>query len=123
MTAGVSVSANEKQLNLSSDEKVFEIGKTEGLTIELSEGKNIKQLYCNDVPYIGQQKPKKLIAKSGQAIISISKTDKSNTSGSKTYTTAVILKNVRFVGEDNTIQTESIGELIFKDVLVGWLAG
>lgn len=122
-TIGISVNANKEKLNLSTTEKTFEIGKTDGLEVQLLIGEKIEHLYCNDVSYPDQQKPKKLIAKNGQAIISISKIDESQPEWNQNYTATVILKNVHFIKKDNINSNTTIDYLIFKDVIVGWLPG
>ncbi len=120
-TAGISVSAWKDKLNLSNTEKTYEIGKTEGLEVEILTGKNIRYLYCNDVTLPGQPQPKKLIGKSGQAIITVSNTKKSELGD--TYTATIKLKNVTFKDESGNNSDIIIDDLMFKDIVVGWLAG
>jgi hypothetical protein len=122
-TAGISVSARKEKLNLSTTERTFEIGKIDGLNVEILVGEKIRQLYCNDVLYPDQPKPKKLIGKSGQAIISISEIDESQPEWNRNYTATVILKDVHFSEESGNDSDITIGELIFKDIRVGWLPG
>ena len=122
-TAGISVSASKEKLNLSTTDKNFEVGKTDGLKVEILAGEKIRQLYCNDVSYLDQPKPKKLIGKSGQAIISISKVDESQPEWNRNYTATVILKDIHFTEENGNDSDITIGELIFKDISVGWLPG
>ena len=122
-TAGISVSARKEKLNFSTTEKTFEIGKTDGLDVEIIVGDKIARLYCNDVLYPDQPKSKKLIGKSGKAIISISSIDKSQPEWNKNYTATVILKNVRFTEENGNNSDIIVDELIFKDIRVGWLLG
>jgi len=122
-TVGISISADKKKLNLSTAEKVFEIGKIAGLNVQLLIGEKIRQLYCNDVLYPDQPKPKKFVGKSGQAVISISKIDASQPEWSQNYTTTVILKNVHFMEENGSDSDITVDELIFRDIRVGWLPG
>ena len=122
-TVGISVSAGKEKLNLSTIEKTFEVAKTEDLSIEILVGKNIERLYCNDIFDPDQPKPKKLIGKSGLAIISISNDNKSKPDGSEEYKATVTLKNVHFFNDNGTESNIVIDELIFKDVTVGWYAG
>ena len=124
-TAGISVSASKGKLNLSTTDKTFEVGKTDGLEVKIHVGKKIRQLYCNDVlhPHPDQPEPKKLIAKSGQAIISISKVDESQPVWNRNYTATVTLKDIHFTEENGNDSDITIGELIFKDIAVGWLPG
>ncbi len=122
-TTGISVFARQEKLNLSTTEKTFEIGKTDGLSVEILIGDKIKMLYCNDVVDPNQPKSKKLIGKTGKAIVSISKVDESQPVWNRNYTATVILKDVRFVEENGNDSDIIIDELIFKDVRVGWLPG
>lgn len=122
-TAGISVSARKEKLNFSIDEKTFEIGKTDGLNVEILIGDKIARLYCNDVVYPDQPKFKKLIGKSGKAILSISKIDESQPEWNRNYAATVILKDVRFAEENGDTSDIIINELIFKDIRVGWLPG
>jgi hypothetical protein len=110
-------------LNLSTKSKTFEVGKTDGLDIEILTGEKILQFYCNDAidPY--RLKPKKLMGRSGQAIISISKIDESKPKWNRSYTATVVLKNIRFLEEDGADPGVTIEELIFENVRVGWLPG
>ena len=122
-TAGISVFAGEEKLNLSNVEKTFEIGKTDGLNVEILIGDKIAQLYCNDAVYPDQPKSKKLIGTSGKATISISDIDKSQQMGNRNYTATVILKDVHFVEENGNNSNITVDELIFQDVRVGWWPG
>ena len=122
-TAGISVSARKEELNLSTTEKTFEIGKTNGLNVEILIGDKIAMLYCSDVLYPDQPKFKQLTGKSGKAIISISKIDESQPEWNGNYTATVILKNVHFVEESGNNSDITVDGIIFKDVRVGWLAG
>lgn len=122
-TAGISVSARKEKLNFSTAEKTFEIGKTDGLNVEILVGDKITRLYCTDVLYSDQPKSKKLIGKSGKAIISISKIDESQPEWNRNYTVTVILKDARFTEKNGGSSDITIGELIFKDIRVGWLPG
>ncbi|AKM83416.1 hypothetical protein A2422_00915 [Candidatus Woesebacteria bacterium RIFOXYC1_FULL_31_51] len=122
-TAGISVYAIKEKLNLSTMEKTFEIGKTDGLSVEILIGDKIKMLYCNDAVDPNQPKSKKLIGKTGKAIISISKIDESQSAWNRNYTTTVILKDVRFVEENGNDSDITVDELIFRKIRVGWLPG
>ncbi len=122
-TVGISVSAIKEKLNFSNTEKTFEIGQTDGLNVEILVGDTIAQLYCNDVVYTDQPKPKKLIGKSGKAVISISKIDESQPEWNRNYTATVMLKGVRFTEEDGSNSDILIDELTFKDIRVGWFPG
>ncbi len=122
-TAGISVSVTKEKLNLSPAEKTFEIGKTDGLNVVILVGEKIAQWYCTDIFYPNQPEPKKLVGISGKAIISISDADKSKPEWSGNYTATVILKDVQFSDDTGSISDITIGELIFKDIQVGWLPG
>jgi len=122
-TAGISVSARKEKLNFSSAEKTFEIGRTDGLNVEILVGDKIARLYCNDVLDPDQPKSKKLVGKTGKAIISISKIDESQPEWNRNYTATVILKDVHFVEENGNNSDITVEELIFKDIRVGWLPG
>ena len=121
-TVGISVSAQKDKLGLSTQEKTFEVGKTEGLNIEILTGQHIERLYCNDVVYPDQPKSKKLIAQSGRAIIKISNIDKSLPEWSGNYKATVILKDIHFFDENGN-DVGIVDDLMFKDITVGWLAG
>ena len=122
-TAGISVGATKEKLNLSTMEKTFEIGKTDGLNVEIRIGDKIKMLYCNDAVDPDKPEPKMLIGKSGKAIISISKIDESQPVWNRNYTATVILKDVHFIEENGNNSDITVDELIFKDIRVGWLPG
>jgi hypothetical protein len=122
-TVGISVFADKEKLNLSTTEKTFDVGKTDGLIVKLLIGEKVAQLYCNDILYPDQPKSQKLIGKSGQAKISISRVDESQPIWDRNYTATVSLKNIHFVKEDGSDSEITIGELSFKDVRVGWLSG
>lgn len=121
-TMGISVSARQDKLGLSTQEKTFKIGNTDGLNVEILTGHNIAQLYCYDVVYPNQPKPKKLIAKSGNAIIKISNFDKSLPEWNRNYKATVILKDVHFF-DQNDNDVGMVDDLVFKDIAVGWLPG
>ena len=122
-TVGISVYAIKEKLNLSTTEKTFEIGKTDGLNVEILIGDKIRMLYCNDAVDPNQPKSKKLVGKTGKAIISISKIDESQPKWSSNYTATVILKDVHFIEENGNNSDVTVDELIFKDIRVGWLPG
>ena len=122
-TVGISVDARKEELKLSTTAQTFEVGKTDGLEVEILVGEQIKRLYCDDVSYLDQLEPRQLIGKSGEAIISISGIDKSKPEEGKLYTATVILRNVRFSDYKGSNSYITVDELIFKDVLVGWSIG
>ena len=122
-TAGISVSAKKEKLNFSSTEKTFEIGKSDGLNVEILVGDKIARSYCNDALDPDQPKSKKLIGKSGKATISISDIDETQPRWNRNYTATVILKDARFVEENGNDSVIIIDRLIFKDIKVGWLPG
>ncbi len=127
-TVGISVSARSNILNLTTIKKSFEIGKTDGLNVELQiRGRKVARTYCTDVGYSNQKKSSRLTGKYGTAIISISNyaelppgSKKRNPNG---YKTTVILKDVSFIDENGNDVDITIGEQIFKDVQVGWYPG
>lgn len=122
-TVGISVSARQDKLGLSTQEKTFEVGKTDGLNIEILMGQNIADQYCTDIVYPDQPNFKRLIGKSGKAIIAISSIDESQPAWNRNYTTTVILKDVRFVDENDNNSDITVDELFFKDIRVGQLDG
>lgn len=122
-TVGISVSANKDTLNLSTTEKTFYIGKIDGLAVQLLQGGNIRSLYCNDVLDPNQPKPKKLFGVSGKATITISVVDESLPVWDRSYKSTVVLENVHFSDEKGNNSDVIIDDLIFKDVVVGWLPG
>lgn len=122
-TVGISVWADKERLNLSTYDKTFEIGKTNDLRVEILQGESISSHYCNDVVYPDKSIPKKLIGKSGKAIINISKDDKSLPEWNRDYKTTIILKDVHFSYEKGNDSDIFIDILFFKDVNVGWMPG
>ncbi len=122
-TASISVSANKEKLNFSTTEKTFEIGKSDGLRVEIRIGEKYAHFYCTDVLPPTQLTIRKLFGKSGKAIISISDVDKSKPQWIGNYTATVILKDIHFVDDKGIDSDIVVDELIFKDVGVGWYPG
>ena len=123
-TIGISVSAKGDTLHLSKQEKTFEIGKTDGLNVEILVGQKIAQLYCNDVLYLDQPKPRKLIGKSGTATISLGdNVEWSAPNWERGYKATINLSNVHFSDENGQDINVILDNLIFKDVTVGWFPG
>jgi hypothetical protein len=124
-TASIAVDARIDELKISNIPQTFEIGNTEGLRVELKLGKGAGAFYCTDViPYDSEDiMPKTLLGNSGQAIISVSGYDESIPKPDRRYKATVILKDVHFIDEKGVESDVVIDELIFKDILVGFLLG
>lgn len=123
-TAGISVSANSKKLDLTNEEKSFEIGTTKEIDVKMLLGQNIDSLYCNDVLDPNEPTPTRLKAIDGLVTIKINKSSSISKPGQQgTYNVDVTIQNVSFENEDGSQSDMFIKSLFFDDVSVGWYPG